>query len=56
MWHVSSRSGVATLRTAIRLLLIYLLSAVLAMGLYQSVCHSRCSIETDERIELVFGI
>jgi len=24
MWHVSSRSGVATLRTAIRLLLTYL--------------------------------
>ena len=56
MWHVSSRSGVATLRTAIRLLLIYLLSAVLAMGLYQSVCHSRCSIETAERIELVLSL
>ena len=26
MWHVSSRSGVATLRTAIHLLLTYLLS------------------------------
>ena len=26
MWHVSSRSGVATLRTAIHLLLIYLLT------------------------------
>ena len=25
MWHVSSRSGVATLRTAIHLLLTYLL-------------------------------
>jgi len=26
MWHVSSRSGLATLRTAIHLLLTYLLS------------------------------
>ena len=26
MWHVSSRSGVATLRTAIHLLLTYLLT------------------------------
>jgi len=29
MWHVSSRSGVATLRTAIHLLLTYLLSTTL---------------------------
>jgi len=28
MWHVSSRSGVATLRTAIHLLLTYLLTLV----------------------------
>ena len=28
MWHVSSRSGVATLRTAIHLLLTYLLTFV----------------------------
>ena len=28
MWHVSSRSGVATLRTAIHLLLTYLLTYV----------------------------
>ena len=28
MWHVSSRSGVATLRTAIRLLLTYLITSV----------------------------
>ena len=28
MWHVSSRSGVATLRTAIHLLLTYLLTEV----------------------------
>ena len=28
MWHVSSRSGVATLQTAIHLLLTYLLTAV----------------------------
>jgi len=34
-------------------------SAVLAIGLCLSVClsvTSRCSIETDERIELVFGM
>jgi len=30
MWHVSSRSGVATLRTAILLLLTYLLTIVYA--------------------------
>jgi len=29
MWHVSSRSGVATLRTAIHLLLTYLLTPLL---------------------------
>ena len=29
MWHVSSRSGVATLRTAIHLLLTYLLTYLL---------------------------
>jgi len=29
MWHVSSRSGVATLRTAIQLLLTYLLTYLL---------------------------
>ena len=28
MWHVSSRSGVATLRTAIHLLLTYLLTGL----------------------------
>ena len=33
MWHVSSRSGVATLRTAIHLLLTYLLTIVSARGL-----------------------
>ena len=34
MWHVSSRSGVATLRTAIHLLLTYLLKVKLN-GVYQ---------------------
>jgi len=46
MWHVSSRSGVVTLRTAIHLLLTYLLTyqergavtAILPVRL--SVCHS----------------
>jgi len=32
MWHVSSRSGVATLRTAIQLLLTYLLTYLLNMN------------------------
>ena len=32
MWHVSSRSGVATLRTAIRLLLTYLLTKIQVIG------------------------
>ena len=31
MWHVSSRSGVATLRTAIHLLLTYQLSLILPL-------------------------
>jgi len=31
MWHVSSRSGVATLRTAIHLLLTYLLHCALGI-------------------------
>jgi len=33
MWHVSSRSGVATLRTAIHLLLTYLLTYLLTATL-----------------------
>ena len=33
MWHVSSRSGVATLRTAIHLLLTYLLTSLVIGGL-----------------------
>jgi len=32
MWHVSSRSGVATLRTAIRLILTYLLTKIQVLG------------------------
>ena len=40
VWHVSSRSGVATLRTAIHLLLTYLLPYLLtstaAVGLHSS--------------------
>ena len=34
MWHVSSRSGVATLRTAIHLLLTYLLTYLLCPDNY----------------------
>ena len=40
MWHVSSRSGVATLRTAIHLLLTYLLTIVSARGLAKGDEHS----------------
>jgi len=43
MWHVRSRSGVATLRTAIHLLLTYLLT-------------SRCFVEPNGRIWLVFSV
>jgi len=41
MWHVSSRSGVATLRTAIHLLLTYLLPV---------------SCRNDSEIRLVYGV
>jgi len=36
MWHVSSRSGVATLRTAIHLLLTYLLTYLLCARVQQT--------------------
>ena len=38
MWHVSSRSGEATLRTAIHLLLTYLLTFVISSRLVVGVC------------------
>jgi len=47
MWHVSSRSGVATLRTAIHLLLTYLRAPLLTLDLLTSgsimprACHAR---------------
>ena len=62
MWHVSSRSGVATLRTVIHLLVTYLSgrsvllprdAGTIAIALCLSVClsvTSRCSIETVEQI------
>ena len=62
MWHVSSRSGVATLRTVIHLLLTYLPgrsvllprdAGTIAIALCLSDClsvTSRCSIETVEQI------
>jgi len=57
MWHVSSCSGVANLRTAIHLLLTYLLTS---LPRYVCVCglpvFKSCSIETDERFELGFGM
>ena len=58
MWHVSSRSGAATLQTAIHLLLTYLLTyVVLAVALCLSVrpsVTSRYYIETTGWIERVF--
>jgi len=41
MWHVSFRSGVATLRTAIRLLLTYLLTYLLREVIDAGYCY-RC--------------
>ena len=54
MWHMSSRSGVATLRTAIHLLLTYLLTSHGPVSVRPSVT-SRCSVEAAERIELVLA-
>jgi len=46
MWHVSCRSGVATLRTAIHLLLTYLLVDLLpAPELRQAGCTSLLSVD-----------
>jgi len=39
MWHVSSRSGVATLRTAIHLLLTYLLTYLPSSPIVVMQCH-----------------
>jgi len=53
VWHVSSRRGVATLRTAIHLLLTYLLirrahsSKPIAAGL----CRVRMTGQTDRRTD-----
>jgi len=41
MWHVSSRSGVATLRTAIHLLLTYLLTVFAAQECGQALFSRR---------------
>jgi len=40
MWHVSSRSGVATLRTAIHLLLTYLLTHLRLSESRKHICTS----------------
>ena len=40
MWRVSSRGGVATLRTAIHLLLTYLLTYLLTITIIYK-CHNR---------------
>jgi len=38
MWHVSSRSGVATLRTAVHFLLTYYVNAIDSGEVIHSVC------------------
>jgi len=43
MWHVSSRSGVATLRTAMHLLLTYLLITAAKQKSYQT---AHCNIKS----------
>ena len=43
MWHVSSRSGVATLRTAIHLLRTYLLMGMMLSGVCKQTETSSCS-------------
>jgi len=44
MWHVSSRSGVATLRTAIHLLLTYLLPKTLGSLVFRALWESLHSV------------
>ena len=46
MWHVSSRSGVATLRTAIHLLLAYLLSYL----------HTTLNVYVSKKIPAIFAL
>jgi len=49
-WHVSSRSGVATLRTAIHLLLTYLLNSVFPIDKSLTTTHSDLlAFDRDER-------
>ena len=44
MWHVSSRSGVATLRTAIHLLLTYLLTYSLQTDAFAHQRHALVAV------------
>jgi len=57
LWHVSSRSGVATLQTAIHLILTYLLTSDLNMMLSIAICRSRpgCSKPAAHRCCLLAG-
>jgi len=56
MWHVSSRSGVATLRTAIHLLLTYLLTYKLTrQGQHQSACGCVASLDGCRRQQVARG-
>ena len=50
MWHVSSRSGVATLRTAIHLLLTYLLTHARAR---KCAIMTRCRPDDSEMIHVL---
>ena len=57
MWHVSSRSGVATLRTAIHLLLTYLLTYYY-LNIYWTDLHEICmagrTLAVDEPTGVIF--
>jgi len=44
MWHVSSRSGVATLRTAIHLLLTYFLAAHYSYAWLKKIDRRMCPL------------
>jgi len=56
MWHVSSRSGVATLRTAIHLLLTYLLTIRLSLLLCSGFCERFLSEKLEARETYIFRL
>jgi len=54
MWHVSSRSGVATSRTAIHLLLTYLLTYYVALDVCQDGCDAARPASATDSLEQYF--